>query len=83
MRGDPGSAADEIVESVVNEQRIQGIARESFRDFDRVDGTVVAGMAGPARAAVPTEGLVIEEALTLAYPGGRSLRGPRVRAYGF
>jgi hypothetical protein len=66
VRGDPAGAADEVVEAIVQEQRVGRVRREAFSDLCRIDRAVTTGMTRTARAAIAAEGFVIEQPLAIA-----------------
>ena len=42
VRGDPAGAAEEVVEAIMNKQRIRRVLRQALGDFSRVDRPVIA-----------------------------------------
>ncbi len=78
MGGDPGGAAEKIVEAVMKKERVGGVVEKALRNFFKADRAVITGVAGSARPAVAAEGFVVEETLPFTDLGGRGFnRYPR------
>jgi len=63
--GNPARSRDEIVEAVVQKQRVRRIRGETFGDFFGIYRPVITGMTRAARATVAAKGLVVEQLLSL------------------
>jgi hypothetical protein len=57
----PRGAAEEVIQTVVEEERIGGVA-QPLRDLLQRDGAVVAGVTGRARPPVARKGFLVEQA---------------------
>jgi hypothetical protein len=78
MGGDPGRAAEKIVEAVMKKERVGGVVEKALPNFFKADRAVITGVASSARPAVAAEGFMVEETLPFTDFGSRGLnRYPR------